>query len=118
MPSAPSFHRYRLPPADAAFVRATVASYRAGAITRESALERLVNLAGMTDRAAVAALDAARKALVNPPVAYCAFRWASTSQGADFWLAYDSEKLSPEDTALAREALRRWIEIAERGASK
>lgn len=63
-------------------------------------------------------LDAARKALVNPPMAYCAFRWASTSQGSDFWLAYFNEKLSPEDTAIAHEALRRWIAIAERGASK
>ncbi len=44
--------------------------------------------------------------------------WASTSQGYNFWSGYSNKMLSSEDTALAREALRRWIEIAERGASK
>ena len=57
MQSEPSPHRYRLLPASDRYVRATVISYRLGAITRESALERLVNLAGMTERAAVAAME-------------------------------------------------------------
>ena len=58
MPSAPSLLRYRLLPASDRYVRATVISYRLGAITRESAIERLIAMTGMTERAAVAALDA------------------------------------------------------------
>ena len=58
MPSAPSPHAdYRLLPASDRYVRATVISYRLGAITRESALERITTMTGMPERAAVAALD-------------------------------------------------------------
>lgn len=57
MPSAPSPHRYRLLPASDRYVRATVISYRIGATTRESALERITTMTGMPERAAVAALD-------------------------------------------------------------
>lgn len=47
-----------------------------------------------------------------------AFTWSSTPQGSEFWGSYSANTLSSEDTARAREALRRWIAIAERRAAK
>lgn len=60
----------------------------------------------------------AKSALHKPREVDDAFYWASTPQGCDFWAGYSVKRLSPEDMARAREALRRWIEIAERGVSK
>ena len=58
MPSAPSPHRYRLLPASDRYVRATVISYRIGAITRESALERITAMTGISHKAAEELIDA------------------------------------------------------------
>ncbi|MFZ1680098.1 MAG: hypothetical protein WAT70_03695 [Rhizobiaceae bacterium] len=63
-------------------------------------------------------LALAKIALNKPHQIDEAFYWYSTPQGYNFWSGYSNKMLSPEDTALAREALRRWIEIAERGVSK
>lgn len=63
-------------------------------------------------------LALAKIALNKPHQIDEAFYWYSTPQGYNFWSGYSNKMLSSEDTALAREALRRWIEIAERGASK
>ena len=58
MPSAPSPHAdYRLLPASDRYVRATVISYRLGAITRESAIERVAEMTGISHKAAEELID-------------------------------------------------------------
>jgi len=56
----------------------------------------------------------AKKALDNPTEVFCAFKWSSAPQGFTFWSDYHHGSLSVEDTARAREALKRWIAIAEK----
>jgi len=62
--------------------------------------------------------EVAKGALDSHKLVYGAFTWDSTPQGHCFWNDYHHNRLSPEDMSRAREALRRWIEIAEREASK
>ena len=57
MPSAPSPHRYRLLPASDRYVRATVISYRLGAITKASAIERVAEMTGISHKAAEELID-------------------------------------------------------------
>lgn len=59
-------------------------------------------------------LAVAKAALDSPRLVWSAFIWDSTPQGEDFWANYCLSDLSMENEALAREALRGWIAIAER----
>ena len=63
-------------------------------------------------------IEEAKAALITCADIYCAFDWSITPQGGEFWEGYFNNELSPEDTARAREALKRWIAIAGRRAAK
>ena len=63
-------------------------------------------------------LARAKNALGNTRLVNDAFSWPTTPQGSSFWSGYYYNTLYPKDKALAREALRRWIAIAEKEASK
>ncbi len=63
-------------------------------------------------------IEEAKAALITCADIYCAFVWSNTPQGGEFWEGYFNNELSPEDTARAREALKRWIAIAGRRAAK
>ena len=63
-------------------------------------------------------IEEAKAALITCADVYHALDWSSTPQGGEFWEGYFNNDLSPEDTARAREALERWITIAERRAAK